>query len=395
MRILLINDYGTPTGGAEISFLSLRDGLRRRGHDARLFTSSARPGLQNYLSDYICLGTTSSFRTMLQAANPWAFLKLHRILKEFKPHVVHVKIFLTQLSPLILPLLKEVPALYSVAWYRPICPLGTKLLSDGTPCKIQAGIGCYQNRCLPLYDWFPLIFQMKLWQRWHHTFKLIAADSEAIRQSLMAGGIEVGEVVYFGVPVRPMRPPLLSPPTVVFAGRLVQEKGVDVLLHAFSKVVRSIPEAKLLIAGDGPERKYLENLISNLEINSGVTLLGHLPRSEMEARFDIAWVQAVPSRWAEPFGLVAAEAMMRGTAVVASSVGGLTEIVRNGQTGFLVPPEDGDTLAEALLNLFQNRELTEEMGRTGREIALRKFSEEVSLKKFINLYQEILSRRKE
>ena len=86
---------------------------------------------------------------------------------------------------------------------------------------------------------------------------------------------------------------------------------------------------------------------------------------------------------------------MRGTAVVASSVGGLTEIVRNGQTGFLVPPEDGDTLAEALLNLFQNRELTEEMGRTGREIALRKFSEEVSLKKFINLYQEILSRRKE
>ena len=393
MRILLINDYGTPTGGAEILILSLRDRLRQCGHDARLFTSSARPGLQINLSDYVCLGTTSSFRTLLQTANPWAFLKLHRILKEFKPHVVHVNIFLTQLSPLILPLLKNVPSLYNVVWYRPICPLGTKLLSEGTLCKVPAGINCYQNRCLPLHDWFPIIFQMKLWQRWHHTFNLVVAISEAVMDSLRAEGIEVREVVYCGVPVRPPRSPLLSPPTIVFAGRLVKEKGVDVLLRAFSKVVKKIPEAKLLIAGEGPERKYLEYLISNLGLNSGVTLLGHLPRSEMEARFDTAWVQVVPSQWAEPFGLVAAEAMMRGTAVVASSVGGLTEIIRNGQTGFLVPPEDGDRLAETLLNLLQNRELTEEMGRTGREVALAKFSEEVSLDKFNRLYQEILSRR--
>ena len=67
MRILLINDYGTPNGGAELLMFALRVGLRQRGYDARLFSTSAQDGEGNRLSDYDCLGTTSSFRTLLQS----------------------------------------------------------------------------------------------------------------------------------------------------------------------------------------------------------------------------------------------------------------------------------------------------------------------------------------
>ncbi|MCS6859687.1 MAG: glycosyltransferase family 4 protein [Abditibacteriales bacterium] len=355
MKILLVNDYATLTGGAELMVAMLRDGLRQRGHDARLFASSARPLSAPSIADYECFGTTSRFRTLLQTLNPWACWRLRRVLAEFQPDVVHVSLFLTQLSPLILPLLREVPSLYHVLWYRPICPLGTKTLPDGTPCRSQAGVVCYRQRCLPLRDWVPLMLQMKLWRRWRHAFNLIVATSHAVKRCLIAEDIQPVEVVWGGVAVQPPRPPLAFPPTVAFAARLVWEKGADVLLQAFAKVVKGIPEARLLIAGDGPERERLQSMITDWGLSAQVSLLGHLSRADVERHFATAWVQVVPSRWAEPFGLVAAEAMMRGTAVIASSSGGLAEIVRDGQTGFLVPPGNAAALAEALARLLRVR----------------------------------------
>lgn len=389
MKILLVNDYATPTGGAELLTLSLRDELRRRGHDARLFASSARPGAGGGPADYECFGTTSRFRTLLQTANPWAFQKLRRALAEFRPDVVHVTMFLTQLSPLILPPLKGVPSLYSVVWYRPVCPTGTKMLPGGGACRKPAGVVCYREGCLPLRDWPPLMLQMNLWRRWRGAFDLIVANSETTKRRLLAEGVGPVEVVLNGVPLRAPRPPLSAPPTVVFSGRLVREKGVGVLLRAFAEVVAQLPEARLVIAGDGPERARVVGLINELRLSASVSMLGHLPRPELERRFAAAWVQAVPSLWAEPFGLVAAEAMMRGTAVVASDSGGLTEIVGRGETGLLVPPGDAGALAAALLLLLRDRRTAERMGAAGREDALARFSEGTYADKFVRLYQKL------
>ncbi|MBV7338702.1 glycosyltransferase family 4 protein [Chloroflexi bacterium TSY] len=391
MKILLVNDYATPTGGAELIMLSLRDGLRKRGHDARLFASSAQRQGGDTLADYECFGTTSSFRTLLQTANPWAMRRLARVLAEFQPDVVHIKIFLTQLSPLILRLLQNIPSLYHAAWYRPICPLGHKTLPDGNPCHNSTGVACYRNHCLPARDWLPLMLQMHLWQRWRSAFNLVVANSAAVKDRLIAEGIEPVEVAWCGIPIRPLRPiPLMSPPTVVFAGRLVWEKGVDVLIRAFGQVVAKIPQARLLIAGDGPEIVKLQELIAGQGLSEQVSMLGHLPRAEMEQHFGQAWAQVVPSRWTEPFGMVAPEAMMRGIAVVASDSGGLREIVRNGETGFLVPPDNVACLTTVLLNLLQNRTLAEQMGMAGREVALAQFTEEIFVSRFIDLYQSIL-----
>lgn len=393
MRILLVNDYGTPTGGAETQMLALREELRRQGHDARLLASSARPLGAESLADYDCIGTTSGFRTLLQTANPWAARAVRRVLAEFRPDVVHVRLFLTQLSPLILPPLRDVPSLYHVAWYRPICPLGTKMLPNGAACHAPAGLVCYRQGCLPLRDWAPLMLQMKVWRRWRHHFGAIVANSEAVRRRLSTEGIEAAEVIPNGVPIRPAGPALSAPPTAAFAGRLVPEKGVDVLLRAFARVVPELPEARLLLAGDGPERERLERLIVDLRLSSRVAVLGHLAPDELEGRLGGAWLQAVPSRWEEPFGNVALEAMMRGTAVVASDIGGLTEIVRHGQTGLLVPPSDPDALAAALLELLRERESAERMGQAGREVALAHFSVSTAADRFLRLYATICRNR--
>lgn len=397
MRILLLNDYGVSMGGAEVLSFALRNELRKRGHDARLMTTTAgEPGSKGcedeHKADFRCLGTTSRYRTLLQTANVWAYRRLRQVLREFRPDVVHVRMFLTQLSPLILPLLKSVPSICHVVWYRPICPVGTKLLPNGDPCRVSPGVSCYQNGCLPLKDWIPLMIQMNLWRKWRGTFARIVANSEATRAVLVAEGIEPVEVIWNGVPMSEGKASISGIPTVVYAGRLVREKGVDVLVRAFECVHQQIPHAKLIIAGTGPDKNILEKLIQDLGLKETVRMLGHLNRSDLEEESKNAWVQAVPSRWAEPFGLVAAEAMMQGRAVVASATGGLQEIVEHGSTGFLIPPGNPEALAEKLLVLLRDRRLAETMGEAAQRVAQIRLSLTRQVDEFVGVYEQLVAR---
>jgi glycosyltransferase involved in cell wall biosynthesis len=386
VKILLVNDYGTPEGGAEIQISRLRSLLREKGHDARLFTSSVVNGGLDHEADYQCLGTASSFRTLLQTVNPWAYLKLREVLREFKPDVVHIKIFLTQLSPLILPALKNIPTIYHVAWYRPVCPIGTKLLPDGNVCTVRPGAPCYRNKCVPLYDWPPLMMQLAIFRRLRRHIDLMIANSESIRSTLEQNGITNVQVLHYGVPISPERPALPETPTVAFAGRLVREKGADVLVRAFARTLKEIPSARLIIAGDGREAKKLKELVGYLGISSHVSMLGHVAASRLDSVLSEAWVQVVPSLWEEPFGIVAIEAMSRGTAVIASDSGGLREIIDDGNTGFLVPPGDVNLLSDKIVEILKSKELAETLGRNAGLAAQSRFGEERFLNELLDIY---------
>lgn len=390
MKILLVNDYGTATGGAELQMLSLRQNLRDRGHEVRLFSSNAMLVPDSHLlADYHCFGTNTRLQVLSQTCNPSAYWNLRQTLQEFVPDVVHVRMFMWQLSPLILPLLQKVPCLYQTAVYKAICPVGTKILPDGSPCQDRAGKACLSNNCLTVQSWVTYMIQRSLWLHWREAFDSIVALSHGMRENLEAAGIEPVEVVYNGVPERPPRPPLSDPPTVAFAGRLSLEKGVDVLLQAFAQVLKDIPEARLLVAGQGGEKTQLLTLAEKLGISGPIIWLGHVSRDELEEHFNSAWVQVVPSLWDEPFGNVTTEAMMRGTAVIASAVGAQPEIIEANVTGFLVPPKDDRSLAVALIRLLSDPNLAEQMGQAGRQRALHHFSEDRRTENFLELYQKI------
>lgn len=387
MRILLVNDVAAPVGGAETMTLGLREELRRRGHDARMFASRALLDGADNPAEYGCFGTTSSLRTLNRTVNLDAYRQLRRVLAAFRPDVVHVRMFMTQLSPLILPLLRDLPSLYHAAWYETICPTGLKLLPDGSLCRQKAGRVC--RRCLSPQAWTVLMLQRRLMERWFDAFDLFVANSEALRRRLSESGIEPTVSVWNGVPRRPPRPPLERPPVVAYAGRLSWEKGVEVLVHAFVGVTRHLPDARLLLVGDGPGRKGLERLVALHGLESRVTMSGQLPTPVMERALERAWVQVVPSLLEEPFGLAAAEAMMRGTAVVATNLGGLIEIVRHGDTGLLVPPNDPDALRSVLIDLLGDRDRSEAMGAAGRAWAYDRLSRERCVDRFVELYDWI------
>lgn len=391
MKILLINDIGVTFGGAEIQLFGLRDELRQRGHDVRLFTSNIRPSNMPLQADDMCQGSMSPLRLILQVANPSAIAQLRRILHQFQPDVVHVNIFLTQLSPLILPLLEHRPTVGYVMWYRMICPTGFKRLPDGSDCHVSPGLACWREGCIPAVAWGSYMAVLRLWPRWRHVFDRLVAVSAAVATLLRENGVETDAIVGAGIPARPPRLSPGSTPTAVFAGRLVREKGVDVLLRAFAQVVQQMPEARLIIAGTGPEQNTLAELVQALGLGQQVALTGHLARDELEKQFDQAWVQVVPSTWREPFGTVAAEAAMRGTATIVSDTGGLSDVVVEGETGFKLPPGDSDALAAALLKLLQDRALAERMGQAGAQRAHTYFSLATFTDHFLKLYEDVIA----
>lgn len=386
MKILLVNDYGVLAGGAERITIDLRDGLRARGYDARLLASTASPFALPGQADFTCLGTNGLGRGVLQVWNPWAVRRLRRVLAEFQPDVVHVRMFLTQMSPGILPLLARVPSLLHVGNHQTICPLNTRVLRDESRCGVRAGVACYRQGCVSAAGLVRTLVQLGTWRRHASVFRLIVANSHALADTLRENDVRVDEVIPNGTRVVPARPPLVDPPTVVFAGRLVPQKGVDLLLEAMALVVRQQPDARLIITGEGPERSRIEHRIAEIGLRAHVTLHGHIEHPALAGLLAPAWVQAVPSRSPEPGANVIPEAMMRATAVVATRFDGPPEGLRDGVTGFFVPPFDATALAGRLLELLTDRAQAERMGQAGRDIALAQLTTGRMIDRFESVY---------
>lgn len=368
-----------------------RAGLRERGHSVRLFTSDAIqvPGWP-IEADATCRGSVGRAQPYVQSWNPWARAALARELADYPPDMVHVRMFLWQLSPAILPLLRNVPTLYQAAVYKAICPNGLKLMPDGSNCDRGAGLICLTGGCVAFPTWVSAMTQLRILGKHRACIDRVVALSSDMAAVLEANAIGPVFVVQNGIAERPARPPLCNPPLIAYAGRLSREKGVDVLIDAFAIASRAIGPAKLLIAGDGPLEAELRRQANDLGMADQVVFLGYLKQHELENVFDAAWAHVVPSLWREPFGNVATEAMMRGTAVIASRLGGLSEIVVDQETGLLVPAGDRQALASAIAAVLGNRVLAERLGEAGRDRALSEFSRTRVLDRFEAHYQAML-----
>jgi len=375
-RILIVGDYGHMQGGAEISMLQLKDGLRGRGHEVLMVTSSA--GLRStpgdlHLTDKSVFGTTSRLRGPLQAYNPVAKRQMRVIVKEFRPDLVHLNMFLTQLSPDVLDAFAGVPVLHFVHWYRLVCMTGLKMLPDGSSCPHPAGRACLNEKCVSSPDWLFLVWQLRRLQQRRKAIVTMATASETVRARLEAEGVQVDFVIPYGTEAVGPRPVLHDPPRVGFAGRLVPAKGGETLVRAFALVLAKLPCCRLDIYGSGPQEGDLKKLCRSLGISDRVLFHGWVNKNDLSRLLAPCWVQAAVSTFEEPFGMVAVEAAMRGTAVVASNHGGYRETVVDGVTGILVPPQDAGVTARALLSVLSDRQYAERLGRAGREHALAHF----------------------
>jgi phosphatidylinositol alpha 1,6-mannosyltransferase len=202
--------------------------------------------------------------------------------------------------------------------------------------------------------------------------RLVIAASTALADNARELGARRVDVIPSGVDVPPEVGEEAAPPEVLYAGRLSPEKGVEELVAATDGM-------KLVVAGDGPLRARVPGA------------LGFVPHDELQRLYARAAVVACPSR-REGFGVVCLEAMAHGRPVVATSVGGLRDLVVEEETGIVVPPRDPEALRRALQRLLADPDLRRRLGAAGRRKAQERFSWAAVTDATLDAYADALGR---
>jgi glycosyltransferase involved in cell wall biosynthesis len=207
---------------------------------------------------------------------------------------------------------------------------------------------------------------------------------EAERARIIRGGVNL-EAAARAMPFNRQRPYIFS------ASRLdLRHKAVDILLSAFCLVARDFPEIDLLIAGDGPQRMQVEEMIRAWNLSSRIYLLAALPHDELWSLYKGALVFVMLSRMAEGLPLVFFEAMACGTPVIGTRTGGTPEIVIHEETGLLIECNEPGEVAVAIRALLANVGRREQMGRRGYELA-KNYGWPAVASRYLGLYQSLLA----
>ena len=269
---------------------------------------------------------------------------------DLRPDVAYVHAFEFSLSPAAVLALGSVPLVLSIANYKPVCPNALRLRPDGTQCGTPRGSVCRSGGC----------FGTAHWLRDELRYRRIDTVLTRARTCVTCSDYMVGALADLGVAARHVPWPVLGPapgfdrrpaaePLVVYVGRLAREKGLPLLLRAFAAARVAVPRLRLRLVGDGPDRPALERLAAELELGASLEISGWLKHGAVEDAIADAWAVVVPSVWAEPLGLVAVEALVRGIPVVASATGGLLETAGQACPDLLFPVGSQEALVERIV----------------------------------------------
>jgi glycosyltransferase involved in cell wall biosynthesis len=176
---------------------------------------------------------------------------------------------------------------------------------------------------------------------------------------------------------------------VFFVGRLVREKGAQVLLEAAPQVLSACPQAKFVLAGEGPLKEELAGQAHRLGIGPKVYLTGYIDDQTLQKLYRCAAVSVFPSLY-EPFGIVALEAMAAGCPAVVSDTGGLGEIVRHAENGLKALPGNAFSLANQITYMLQHPDRAREMADRARETVRRLYNWPLVAGLTLQVYREVL-----
>ncbi|MDX2175299.1 MAG: glycosyltransferase family 4 protein [Candidatus Sumerlaeia bacterium] len=221
--------------------------------------------------------------------------------------------------------------------------------------------------------------------------RMVAAGYDAGRISVIPNGIDAVEVFPPSEGTRASVRELLAvpegAPLVVQAGQLIERKSVAETLEGFARIAGRFPAAVLAFVGDGPLREALEARAAELGVAERVRFIGHL-NVMVQRVMGSADAVLLPSR-DEPFGLVIAEAMAAGAPVAVTPVGGLRELVRDGETGVVVASHDPERIAEGLARLLGDPAAARAMGMAGRDFITAQFEINRTANGYRELWKEL------
>lgn len=409
MRILLLSDRIPPEGkgGAEAVVWRLAQGLAAAGHEPHIIAATreadfeeTRAGIKTY---HIQAGYPERFRAWLSLRNPQTVRAFRSLLARIQPAVVNAHNIHYILSYHTLKLAREAGCGVVFSAHDAMPFVYGKLPHSFSPAAIERRAA--DNHRLPhLYNLrqnrfrYNPIRNIAIRRCLERQSQIRTVPSHALAAAFADNDMPPVEVVHNGINLDEWPPvndaavaslrrrlELVDKRVILLAGRLTREKGMGQILLALDRLRNTIPNLRLLVLTARDIESQISDDYARLRpfIRSG----GWLSGENLRAAYQLADVVTVPSIYLDPFPTVNLEAMAAGKPVVATCFGGSAELVRDGETGFIVNPLDTDALVDRLGRLLTDVALRREMGRSGRERARAKFTLAGQVEKMTELYQ--------
>lgn len=413
MKVLVANDLYGRSSAAGVA-VAMAEGLAGRGHRVSFLATTQDPAgaRRERIGDVdVRVEPTPAynlrFRAWRSLDNPAGVDAMRRAVEEIRPDVVHVHNLHIHLSYAALAaagstgakVVLHVHDVMPVCHQKMFCHLDERIV-PGEVVRYRNGpvkcALCVRGRYNPLRNG-------RIRRVVGRDVTRLAAVSTEMARVLAENGFGDSAVIPNGLfPDRETATPaevdalarrlgVAGRPVVFYGGRLDRLKGGLELVRAIERVRRTIPGAVILTVGDALPgfAEEMADLAGRLGIPDALVSAGWLSGSELAAAYALSDVVATPSLCFESFGLVNLEAMAAGRPVVASLWGGPSDVVADGETGFLVNPLQVGTLAERLTRLLADATLRERMGRAGRARVERLFSVDRQIDLTLELYRDM------
>ena len=406
MRIAMVANWWYRRGGLGAVMLDEAAELERRGHEIVPFAARHPENLASSWARYFPefretadLGAAMTPAGRVSTAlrllhNSEAMTSFARLLDDAHPDVIHLHNSVRQLSPGILAVAqrRRMPVVMTQHDYGVVCPQGLLMKGEREPCTPP---NCMQGNPLPAIAHRCLRRRVvpsavgALEYGLHRTrgayagrVELLLAPSHFMEKVLVDAGLPAAKVRYLANGIEQGGEPPALPSSggyILYAGRLVQEKGLPILLEA----ARRLPAIPVIVAGDGPQREMLES-----SAPPSVRFVGLRTMDELRQLRAQSVAVVSPSIWYENSPISVLEAMRDGRPVIATDIGGHPELVADGG-GLMIPPSDPDALEEAMSRLWADRDAAAVIGRAGRERLLASFTLAEHVSKLEAIYDEV------
>lgn len=411
MRVLHVNKFLYRKGGAEGYMLDLAELQRDQGHEVAYFgmdhpDNEGPQPYQRYFPSHVELEPPPPGRrerVEVSGRMIWSTSSrrgIEHVLREFQPDLVHCHNIYHQLSPSILEPMRRagVPCVMTLHDYKLACP-SYQLLDHGELCQAcvtTSPMTAAKRRCKDgsLGASALLAIESTLHRaiRAYSPVDVFVSPSRFLADVMTRAGVfpERMRVVnhFVDVDSTPVKEQPGGP--FVFAGRLSHEKGIDVLIDA---VALAGPGVELDIAGDGPVRAELEAQAARLAPGR-IRFHGRLAKPELQQLVRRATAGVVPSRWHENQPMTVLEAFGAAVPIIATDLGGLPELVRDGVDGLVVPAEQAQALADAMDRMAADPAWAFGLGQAARARVLADFSTRAHLERLGQAYDEATEHRR-
>ncbi|MFZ3079300.1 MAG: glycosyltransferase family 4 protein [Bellilinea sp.] len=394
MKILAIHNDYQMHGGETAVFLTDIQLLKNAGHTVITYTRDNRE-----IANYGFLKKAAFFPNTIFSLK--SYFELRRLIRKERPDIAHVYNVFPLLSPSVYTALHSegVPIVQAVHNFRFLCPNGL-FLTHGHICERckfgntlhAAYLKCYRNSTLLSLLYAVSIGLHRKLGTFNRIDQFITSTEFTRNKFAEARFTKTEKISILGNYLQlPLPEPLFTKPAdgyIAYLGRLSEEKGISTLI----KAVAGIEGLTLKIAGDGPERNALQEMVKKLKLER-VEFAGQIPEEDKWNFLRNAICTVIPSKCYENFPLLILECMAVGTPVIGSNLGSIPYIIKDRQNGLIYDPSKPDDLKERILWLLDSPEDAKTMAQRGRETIEKDYAPQRHDQQLMRIYETLMQKR--